>query len=376
MGNKKNFRESYNFIPVGIGMMNFKGEIFSLNDKGKSLFSECLGLDFENVSQNQGEPLLTLTSFMEKEDQKNFFHAMLNFSSENSQLDSIIYLMKGHTLGKMPIRLIANSKKDSGNQDHFLILFVSNENQGIQRDLETNVQKITSIGKMTERIAHEINNPLMIIQGCSDMIKKLFERNSLDIQKVEKYTHRLNENISRLSQIITALRCFSKEQKQDELHKTSVQSILDESLQICKSEFDLSKIDIKIKAPDEELEVYCRKNEMVDALFNVLNNAILATETIDSKWISIEIESYQDLALVRIKDPGLGIPNETAEKVLDPFFTTRPIGSGLGLGLTFSHTIIESHKGRIYYNPASTNTEFVIELPQAKIFEKEFKKVS
>jgi signal transduction histidine kinase len=356
--------------------MNFKGEVFSLNGKGKTLFSECLGLDFEHMSQNENEPLVTLTSFMEKEDQKNFFHAMLNFSSGEHLLDTLIYLVKGQTLGKMPIRLIANQHDENVDKDNFLILFVSTESEGIDRDLETNAQKIASIGNMTERIAHEINNPLMIIQGCSDMIKKSFERNSLDPQKLEKYTHRLNENISRLSQVIAALRCFSKEQKRDELQKTLLQFIVDESLQICRSEFDLSKIEIKIKSSQENLEIYCRKNEMIDAVFNVLSNAILATEACQNKWVSIEIESNKECALIRIKDPGLGIPNEIAEKILDPFFTTRPIGGGLGLGLTYSHTIIEAHNGRIYFNPASANTEFVIEIPQAKFIEKDLKKVS
>lgn len=368
--------ESFNSLPTGVGIMNFKGEIFSLNEKGKSFFSECLGLDFENITQSEDEPLVTLISFMEKDDQIHFFQEMLSYSSGEIQLDTLIYLVKSQTLGKMPIRIIANKHDEGEGFDSFLTLFVSAENEDIHREIQTNLEKISSIGKMTERIAHEINNPLMIIQGCSDMIKKSFDRNSLDPLKLEKYTHRLNENISRLSQIISALQCFSREQKQNELQKTTLSSIIDESLQICKSEFDLTQIEITVNTNELELEIYCRKSELVDAVFNVIKNAILAALEYPTKWVSIELEDNKDLAVVRVKDPGLGIPKEIAEKVLDPFFTTRPIGSGLGLGLSYSHTIINSHQGRIFYNPKSNNTEFVIELPQAKYVEKNLKKVS
>jgi signal transduction histidine kinase len=369
-------KENFNCIPTGIGIMNFKGEIFSLNDKAKTFYSDCLGLDFENISQSEDEPLLTLTAFMEKEDQKHFFQEMLSYSSGEIQLDTLIYLVKSQTLGKMPIRIIADKHDETAGFDSFLTLFISAENEDIHRNIQINLDKISCTGKMTERIAHEINNPLMIIQGCSDMIKKSFDRKSLDPLRLEKYTHRLNENISRLSQIISALQCFSREKKQDELQKTSLSSLIDESLQICKSEFDLTQVNITVNTNELELDIYCRKSELVDAVFNVIKNAILAALEYPTKWVSIELEGNKELAIVRVKDPGLGIPKEIAEKVLDPFFTTRPIGRGLGLGLSYSHTIINSHQGRIFYNPISNNTEFVIELPQAKYIEKNLKKVS
>lgn len=373
MSIKNQFKHCYYCLPVGVGIMNFRGDIFSINEKAKALFLDGLGLDFENQMINENEPLLNLTAFMEKEDQKLFFQEMLKFSSGEIDIDTIFYLVKSQTLNKMPIRIIANAPSEGEDTDSFLVIIVSAENERIVNNFLSNSQKIASISKMVDRIAHEINNPLMIIQGCSDIIKKSFDRNALDPQKLEKYTHRLNSNISRMSHIISSLKAFSNEENQDSYQISTLQFLVDEALQICRSEFDLSGIEIKVHFPDQDVEVYAKRTELIDAFYHIFKNAIQAIDQNEEKWVKIEVTIKQDKAFLTITDSGLGIASEVVESILEPFFTTRPVGGGLGLGLTYSHGVINRHKGKIFYNSMSKNTEFIIELPQAKFAEKDFK---
>lgn len=241
------------------------------------------------------------------------------------------------------------------------------------QELENNAAKLSAIGKMTTRIAHEMNNPLMIIQGCVDFIQKSIVRKDLDPAKLEKYTYRMTENINRMSQIITSLQSFSREGKQDRLQIHSMLTIIEESLAICKTQFNLSDFKIEIidrKSITQLPEVYCRYTELVDSVFHIISNSVIAIQKMEQPWIRITVECINNIIKITFTDSGDGINPEIAHKIMEPFFTTRPIGAGLGLGLTFSNNIIESHKGKLYLNINSPNTEFIMELPHASFFAK------
>jgi signal transduction histidine kinase len=360
-------------LPVGAGIMNFRGDLYQLNHKGKSLFQENLSLDFELLIPDENDPIFNLTAFMEKEDQKIFFQEMLRFSSGEISLDAIFHLVKSQTLNKMPLRIIANPPDETADADTFIVILMSAENERIVHQHFSNTQKIESISKMVDRIAHEINNPLMIIQGCSDIVKKSFDRNTLDPQKLEKYNHRLNSNITRMSHIISSLKSFSNDDNQDSYQISSIQFLADEALQICRSEFDLSGIEIKVMFPENEIQIYAKRSELIDALYNLIKNAIQAIEQSPEKWIKIEASQQQEKAFITFTDAGLGISENVVERILEPFFTTRPVGGGLGLGLTYSQGVITRHKGKIFYNSMAKNTQFIIEIPLAKYVEKDFK---
>jgi C4-dicarboxylate-specific signal transduction histidine kinase len=106
--------------------------------------------------------------------------------------------------------------------------------------------------------------------------------------------------------------------------------------------------------------VYCEQ-----VLINLLNNSADAIEKIENKWITVKLFKESNQAVLEITDCGPGIPDAVLEKLMQPFFTTKPVGKGTGLGLSISRGIIQAHKGTFEYKKGCQNTTFVITIPLA-----------
>ena len=96
---------------------------------------------------------------------------------------------------------------------------------------------------------------------------------------------------------------------------------------------------------------------------NLINNSIDALENLSKKWIRIEFKLIQNHILISVIDSGIGLPSEIKDKIMNPFFTTKEVGKGTGLGLFISWSLIESNGGKLYLDPQNKNTCFVIDLP-------------
>ncbi|RYZ61060.1 MAG: PAS domain-containing sensor histidine kinase, partial [Proteobacteria bacterium] len=92
-----------------------------------------------------------------------------------------------------------------------------------------------------------------------------------------------------------------------------------------------------------------------------LNNAFDAVNGSDGAWIEIKTENRGESAAIIVTDSGPGIPVAVAARLMEPFFTTKPVDKGTGLGLSISKGLIEDHKGTLKYDPSCANTRFVIE---------------
>ena len=100
-------------------------------------------------------------------------------------------------------------------------------------------------------------------------------------------------------------------------------------------------------------------------LINLVTNAIDAIEELDERWIKINhiIDAENNKIIFTVTDSGDGIPKEVQQKLFQPFFTTKDVGKGTGLGMAISKGIMDSHNGEFYINNHSDNTEFVLKLP-------------
>lgn len=99
-------------------------------------------------------------------------------------------------------------------------------------------------------------------------------------------------------------------------------------------------------------------------LLNLINNAHDALENADEKWIEIKLEETENEIRLSVSDSGPGIPHELKEKIFNPFFTTKPVGKGTGMGLSISHGIVRSHHGSLEFNDKEKRTSFVNSLPK------------
>lgn len=227
------------------------------------------------------------------------------------------------------------------------------------------VAKLSTLGEMASGVAHEINNPLTIVMGKADLVKKILQNPDLNTAKFD-----LNKAIDvvinatkRIAYIVKGLRNFSRDGDKDPFDKVKVEQIVEDVLMLTSERLKKANVILQLDyTPGIEFE--CRSVQIEQVIINLINNSFDAIENQIDKWIKLKIY-FEDVKVVfEIADSGLGISEALQEKILNPFFTTKEVGKGTGLGLSISVGLIESHGGKLYYNKESKNTSFRFEFPR------------
>lgn len=227
-----------------------------------------------------------------------------------------------------------------------------------------NRTKLSAIGEMAGGIAHEINNPISMIKGKLDLIKKHMEKEPINKEKILDDLNKVDQTILRVTKIIKGLRHFSRSGEADPFENANLIAIIEDTLSLCSERFKTHGITLNFNTEYKDIQINCRSIQISQVILNLLNNAYDAIEKFDERWVSIEVVLYHSNRVeVMITDCGAGIPEELHEKILQPFFTTKDIGKGTGLGLSISAAIIAEHKGVLRLDGTYTNTRFIITLP-------------
>lgn len=259
-------------------------------------------------------------------------------------------------------------------------------------------EKLSSIGQLVSGVAHEINNPVNFIYGnighaeeyLQDVLKmlELYQKHypnpaneivaiadEVDFDFIRTDFIKLLESIKigaeRIRQIVTSLRNFSRSD-QSHLEAIDIHEGIDGTLMILSNRLKLhsQRPNIEIQRHYGDLPlVECYPGQLNQVFMNILANAIdaldeclpaaprihIQTAVVDQNWIEI-----------RIADNGLGIPTETQAHIFKPFFTTKGVGKGTGLGMSISYEIItEQHAGKLTcLSQPKKGTEFIIQIPQ------------
>lgn len=225
--------------------------------------------------------------------------------------------------------------------------------------------KLSSLGEMASGIAHEINNPLAIIKGKAYHILKKLESGEANVDFLIKEITKIEQNSLRIVKIIKGLRTFSRHGEGDPFQLVIFKSVLDDVLELCYERFKYQGVLLKTSG-DLDSEILCQETQMAQVLLNLVNNAYDAVSVQQAPWVEISVENMGDTLNISITDSGNGIRHDIADKIMQPFFTTKEVGVGTGLGLSISKGIIEMHNGRFYLDKNCSNTRFVIELPSKK----------
>jgi PAS domain S-box-containing protein len=236
--------------------------------------------------------------------------------------------------------------------------------QELHQQLLISTSKLTSLGEMAANIAHEINNPLTVITHKSKVLLKELERNHLEIDRFKSDLLKMHETSQRISKVVDALKCFSRDSSHDEFELIEISKIINDSIELCRERFNSYSIELQISDFKDDL-IECRPNQIVQVIYNLLMNSFQELESKNrDAWIRINVIEFSELIKIEISDSGSGIPNEISEKIMQPFFSTKGIGKSSGLGLSTSLGIINSHHGRLFLDSSSINTTFVIEIPK------------
>lgn len=225
--------------------------------------------------------------------------------------------------------------------------------------------KLSSLGQMAGGLAHEINNPLTIIQGKATLARRLVER--LQITEKEPLLQSLNSietNVERIAKIVKGLRTYSHEGSGDQFTMNSILKILEGTLELCQTRFIDSSIDLRLSPVSEQLYIECRPSQISQVILNLLNNAFDEALTSSHKWVGLEVTDAGPEIVISVTDSGSGISKENREKLFQPFFTTKPPGKGTGLGLSIIKGIVENHGGTIELNAELAHTCFTVRIPK------------
>ncbi len=230
--------------------------------------------------------------------------------------------------------------------------------------------KMASLGEMAAEIAHEINNPLMIIQAKAQILLTKLKENggAIDLVKLPNDLKSIENNSVRIDKIIKSLKSVSRKSDMDPFAEVSILRLIDEAIEISRERLTKAQIQFEFKCDkriDSGHKIWARGSEIVQVLVNLLNNSFDAIILLPSPWIKIELQLKNTNFQIEVSDSGDPINPDIILMMMQPFFTTKKAGSGTGLGLSVSKQIIKNHNGNFYFDPTSKNTKFVVQLKRS-----------
>lgn len=217
-------------------------------------------------------------------------------------------------------------------------------------------EKFSALGQLSAGVAHEINNPLGGIRLC---FNNLISTN-MDDETRKRHIELINSGLDRIQAIVRQLLDFAKEQPLSP-SLVSLNTLLTNVLNL--TDYTISKKGIMlVKELSEELpQVLADANKLEQVFLNLIINAIQAMD----KGGTLTVKTWFDTknCYVSITDTGHGIPDGIKARIYDPFFTTKGVKEGTGLGLTVSKAIVEQHNGAIHIDTKPGKTTFTVSLP-------------
>jgi PAS domain S-box-containing protein len=230
-----------------------------------------------------------------------------------------------------------------------------------------NQDKLASLGEIATGVAHEVNQPLTYINTTLQLSLEKCKNGKFNpensIKKFERALHQTN----RITSIITHLRAFGRADD-DEMIPVDLSTILDNSLILLSEKMRLCSVVLHKEIEENIPSIIGNSNKLEQVYINFFQNSIDALESSEGGIITVSISHDKDKKETTLKfsDNGTGMPEEVRKKIFEPFYTTKEIGKGTGLGMAISYGIIQEHKGKITVeSEMGSGTTFIIVFPAA-----------
>jgi PAS domain S-box-containing protein len=203
------------------------------------------------------------------------------------------------------------------------------------RERVIKTDRMAALGEVAARVAHEIRNPLVSLGGFARRLEKQLTGGQ------KEYADIIGKEVGRLEDILNDILSFVKETRVRK-EPVTAQTLMEEVIALIRSEIDDRGISLELDFGDP-VELYVDPNRVKDALLNIVKNAMQALG--NNGTILLRIYRKNRTCVLEIRDTGPGIQEKDLPFIFDPFYTTKEVGTGLGL--TITHRIIEEHDGRI-----------------------------
>jgi len=310
-------------MPTGLVMLDGNGVVIKINPVARELLDEpILGQPWYDVIRRSFKP------------RKDDWHEVSLKDGRRVKLDI-------RTLGDQPGQLI--------------VITDLTETRLLQ-DKISQMQRLSSLGRMVSTLAHQIRTPLSaaILYGANLSNDKLTLRDRDSFQK--KLINRLQE----LEQQVNDMLLYAKSGKQQVLEVLSVNTLLTESLQSLDAQITKNQATIKLALCADDCQILGNKSALMGAIQNLIQNSLQIIN--HNAEITLSSYCFDEFVSISVQDNGPGIKAELADKIFEPFFTARAQGTGLGLAVVKS--VANAHQGEVYLlSKANESAHFCIKLP-------------
>ncbi|MEW6571642.1 MAG: ATP-binding protein [Nitrospirota bacterium] len=227
-------------------------------------------------------------------------------------------------------------------------------------------EKLASIGTLAAGVAHEINNPLAVILGFSDLLMDKFSEDPESYEILKTIQKQGNNAKSIVENLLSFVRYREHREEAVDVNRS-----IEEVLAVKSNTLSINNISVLREMSGSIPAVRADPNELQQVFFNIINNAVPAMKgggTLTIQTRLIEKKESRDVE-IRISDTGVGISPEHRSRIFDPLFTTKQVGEGTGLGLTVSYAIIRKYGGSITFETRvkgeapDSGTTFIVTFP-------------
>jgi two-component system phosphoglycerate transport system sensor histidine kinase PgtB len=219
------------------------------------------------------------------------------------------------------------------------------ERKRIQNDL-VQAGKLAALGQLSAGITHELNQPLSAIGHYSHNARRFLERGQTETAR--NNLEKISELTERMAKIINHLKSFARKPT-NRLVPVNLARSVERTLSLLAPRIEKSRVAVHFDSSAADRTVMAEDVRLEQVLLNIIGNAIDAVGNVPEaeRRISITTDADQATATLAVSDSGPGIPAELLNTVFDPFYTTKEVGKGLGLGLSISYNIVKDFGGQL-----------------------------
>jgi C4-dicarboxylate-specific signal transduction histidine kinase len=235
--------------------------------------------------------------------------------------------------------------------------------------------KFAAIGEMAGSIAHEINTPLATISLLAGQITELLEESEgaetgENRAWVRDNAHQIEATVQRISKITRSMLSLARATQEVEPVQADLSRVVEDTLSFCSEKIRLAGVQLKVVQEERVLKARCHPAEVAQVLVNLLNNGLdsICRATLPEEraqhGIQIVLRRQENgEAEVRVSDTGPLVSEAVLPRLFHPYFTTKPVGQGTGLGLALSRRIMERQGGSLKFRQEQGTKAFVLQFP-------------
>lgn len=280
---------------------------------------------------------------------------------------SMVSVREGHPTRYIDIT--ANPIKDEFGEKTRALIFLRDMTLKRVHEMQLiQTEKMSSIGVLATGVAHEINNPLTSVAGYAEALLRRFrdEPSLADDSRLEvfsKYLEVIVREAHHCKGIINGLLNFGR--KSDGLnYAVNINALLVEILDLIKHQPHYEGMEIEVRLMEGIPAILADPSALRQVFMNLLINACHATKDGGGVEIITRYSGEEQALFIEVRDSGCGIAHEVIDRIWDPFFTTKEVGKGIGLGLALSYNIVKRHGGEITVKSVvGEGSQFTVSLP-------------